>query len=674
MSYNILKSKVNFVGDDTPEIEGMVDTSSDQTISGSKDFETISGSNARFSGPVFIDDSLTMGINKRLFFDGTSDTTDEGPYIQGNTTTLSLFCDNTGQIFFDEYFRMRSGSSPPVTVFEVTESTVKIFTELSCSNVISASAFYGDGSQLTNLGQADSVLATNIIGNIDGSQISASTGLTTEGNNLAVDLKSQGALADDSGLTVDIGNSPNQGSFNNSHYILVSGSTIGNKNLQLSELESNLDLAATQISSGQLDNARMPSEISVSELSASTTISGAYFEGDGSGLTGVTGNPTPGGANTEIQFNDDDSLTGSPDLTFFTGSQTLATTNISASSNISGSSLYLQEEIIVGGQTFLDIEGDVSGGNASFIEITASSEISSSRDIYAENFRGNGNTLNNVPLGTYANSNIVFCDSTADTITSNANLRWSGTQLITTGLSASSDVYVGGFVSASSYASANGTLIDSEGNFQGNNAFFNEITGSSLFLESDSTDVLPQIHIHEDDTEYGRISFTNNADTNGSIGAFSHEWTLAGSSSAQGSPTDAQFNIFYGDAQGNGSGRDILSIDGIGDAALKGTLALNCYQEDDTTSKTDPSTLTGHAHIYSKLVTGHAEVFVRDSNGNVTQISPHTPEGEWQYFSRNTRTGKVVRVNMERMIRKLEEITGESFMEEWYEDPTDPTP
>ena len=38
----------------------MVDTSSDQTISGSKDFEFLTGSNARFSGPVFIDESLTI--------------------------------------------------------------------------------------------------------------------------------------------------------------------------------------------------------------------------------------------------------------------------------------------------------------------------------------------------------------------------------------------------------------------------------------------------------------------------------------------------------------------------------------------------------------------------------------------------------------------------------------
>lgn len=83
----------------------------------------------------------------------------------------------------------------------------------------------------------------------------------------------------------------------------------------------------------------------------------------------------------------------------------------------------------------------------------------------------------------------------------------------------------------------------------------------------------------------------------------------------------------------------------------------------------DPSNSADAAHVYSKDVGGSAEVFVRDEAGNVTQISPHNPEGEWQYFSKNIRTGKVVKINMEKMIRKLEEITGESFMEEWYEKP-----
>ena len=50
-----------------------------------------------------------------------------------------------------------------------------------------------------------------------------------------------------------------------------------------------------------------------------------------------------------------------------------------------------------------------------------------------------------------------------------------------------------------------------------------------------------------------------------------------------------------------------------------------------------------------------------DDNGTA---SPHNEEGEWEYYSKNSKTGKVMRINMEKMIRKLEEITGESFIEE----------
>lgn len=108
-----------------------------------------------------------------------------------------------------------------------------------------------------------------------------------------------------------------------------------------------------------------------------------------------------------------------------------------------------------------------------------------------------------------------------------------------------------------------------------------------------------------------------------------------------------------------------LTFDVTGDVGVSNHIALN------SSGTIDPSLYLNHAHIYSKLDGGTAEVYVRDSDGNVTKISPHTSEGEWEYFSRNTRTGKVVRVNMERMIRKLEEFTGESFMDEWYEEPTD---
>ena len=77
----------------------------------------------------------------------------------------------------------------------------------------------------------------------------------------------------------------------------------------------------------------------------------------------------------------------------------------------------------------------------------------------------------------------------------------------------------------------------------------------------------------------------------------------------------------------------------------------------------DPSGVTNRASIYAKDVSSSAELFVRDEAGNVTQISPHNTQGEWIYYSENVKTGKRFRVNMEKMIRKLEQITGEDFIE-----------
>ena len=77
----------------------------------------------------------------------------------------------------------------------------------------------------------------------------------------------------------------------------------------------------------------------------------------------------------------------------------------------------------------------------------------------------------------------------------------------------------------------------------------------------------------------------------------------------------------------------------------------------------DPSGVTNRASIYAKDVSSSAELFVRDEAGNVTQISPHNTEGEWIYYSENVKTGKRFKVNMEKMIRKLEQITGEDFIE-----------
>ena len=52
-------------------------------------------------------------------------------------------------------------------------------------------------------------------------------------------------------------------------------------------------------------------------------------------------------------------------------------------------------------------------------------------------------------------------------------------------------------------------------------------------------------------------------------------------------------------------------------------------------------------------------------NGNSvgTKISPHDPEtGEWIFYSKNFKTGRTVRINMEKLVRKFEEISGEQFL------------
>jgi len=77
-----------------------------------------------------------------------------------------------------------------------------------------------------------------------------------------------------------------------------------------------------------------------------------------------------------------------------------------------------------------------------------------------------------------------------------------------------------------------------------------------------------------------------------------------------------------------------------------------------------PTTTTDKGWIYAKDVSGTAEVFVKDAAGNETQISPHNAQGEWEYFSKNVKTGKTVRINMEEMIRDIEQLTGKTYIKD----------
>ena len=108
------------------------------------------------------------------------------------------------------------------------------------------------------------------------------------------------------------------------------------------------------------------------------------------------------------------------------------------------------------------------------------------------------------------------------------------------------------------------------------------------------------------------------------------------------------------------SASEKMSLSSGGKLSVHGATALKIQAS-------DPSIETDFAHIYAKDVASSAELFVKDEAGNVTQISPHNKEGDWIYWSENVKTGKKVKVNMEKMIKRLEVITGETFFEEYIE-------
>ena len=141
----------------------------------------------------------------------------------------------------------------------------------------------------------------------------------------------------------------------------------------------------------------------------------------------------------------------------------------------------------------------------------------------------------------------------------------------------------------------------------------------------------------------------------GANALFANNVTVPGTMDA-GTISSTALSITSNNISGTRTNEDIiLDPNGTGSVVVQGAIRLPMQSG-------DPTTDSSSGYIYSKLDT-NAEVHVKDGAGNVTKISPHNDAGEWEYYSVNKRTGKTIRVNMERMIRKLEQLTGETFIE-----------
>jgi len=81
-----------------------------------------------------------------------------------------------------------------------------------------------------------------------------------------------------------------------------------------------------------------------------------------------------------------------------------------------------------------------------------------------------------------------------------------------------------------------------------------------------------------------------------------------------------------------------------------------------------PSSSIEGVLLYAESVSNSSELKVRDEAGNVTVLSPHNfsmiPKSEpmaWAFYSENHETGKKINVDMLRLIRIVEEVSGEKL-------------
>ena len=393
----------SFKGDISGTIENQVNDWDNQSISGNKTFTAAITSSA---------DVMLSGSGKV-----------SASFFYGDGSGLSGVAAAAGAIREVQFNNGGSALGASSTFTFTAANQLQVTGQISASLGVSGSEFHGDGSNLTAV-TASFVTASNVVGVFDTSKITTGTFADARIPNLDTVKITTGTFA----------------------VTRISEASV-------TQYSASLDIAGGQLTGDQsIQNARLQDTVSVVNVTASGHMSASTFHGNGAALTGVSATATPAGTNADIQFNADGVLGSSNRIQFNTGSFTLTATNLSSSGNISGSSLYLQDEIIVGGQTFVNSEGNVAAGNGSFVEITASSTISSSADVYGAAFIGDGRQLSGAPINTaVANAVVTVVNATDKTITSNTNFKYDGSDVIVTSgdvkatnLSASADVHVGG--------------------------------------------------------------------------------------------------------------------------------------------------------------------------------------------------------------------------------------
>lgn len=180
--------------------------------------------------------------------------------------------------------------------------------------------------------------------------------------------------------------------------------------------------------------------------------------------------------------------------------------------------------------------------------------------------------------------------------------------------------------------------------------------------------------LHADSTVTSQYGFATNTNLTGATNNYAFFAPNTGGASATTGKTNYGFRSAIDTATGGGTAWNIYA-DGtaqnhfagnilLGGTAARATIAGTRHLS--IFNGTEPSgTLTNGITIYAKT----GEAYVMDAAGNSTLFSPHDPEtNEWIFRSKHTPSGKVLKINVEKMLRFLNDHFGLDMIEEFTEE------
>jgi len=279
-------------------------------------------------------------------------------------------------------------------------------------------------------------------------------------------------------------------------------------------------------------------------------------------------------------------------------------------------------------------------------------------------------------------SGTLFVDSSADKVAINrTSSLLAALDVIRTGSSVQIAIAPGNLTSA---ADGVGASIHYQGNTAGQSmvdlagVWEADATSASFKIETRNAGTMQQNLVIKGD---GEVDFKSRSPGLSNIGAAGNDFgaatldlasgfEIAGAGgltiSSAGASSDFNLNaVGYLQLQKGGSTKCTVHTHGIAltaataHADTAGTNIISIF------NGTAPAgTLANGASFFCAA----GEMKVIDAAGNVTVLSPHDDDGRWIFDSRDSVTGRGLRIQMEQMMRRLDEMLGGGFIEEFTED------